>query len=243
MDSNHTIKINDWLPIKCDSCKFVITLNKSSEHYADLIGTKICITHELNVFSNETDYRIMIAKILSNKNINSNEINTDKTLFAKNALYGKFISIFNELKSSNHFTNPLFIQMIAQEIFTFDKEIYKRHYVNMDMALNVISTEHTTHQIDSDLTEGHAQASNEWSENSQNKQAIVPVSSNHSVNIINSYIEEVSTLRGIMEKIIKRYINKKNNWSLDNTIPLSTGIIFFLHKIIKKYFRFLMFLW
>jgi hypothetical protein len=226
MDTNHTVKICDWLPTKFDSCKFVITLNRSSEHYADLVNTKSCIIHELNVFSNETDYRLMVAKILSNKNINSNEIDTDKNLLAKNVLYGKFISFLNELKLSNHYTNPLFIQMIAQEIFTFDKEIYKRNQVNM----NIVSS--NEHVIRHDSTEHHSKITNELSGNPYDKQALVSVNesnstANHSVNIINSYIEEVSTLRGIMEKIIKRYINKKNNWSLDNTIPLSTGITFF----------------
>lgn len=47
--------------------------------------------------------------------------------------------------------------------------------------------------------------------------------SHHPVNVMNSYVEEVSTIREIIQKILKRSL-KKNNWSVNLGLPLSTGI-------------------
>ena len=40
------------------------------------------------------------------------------------------------------------------------------------------------------------------------------------VYVIQNYIEELSTLRELIQKIIKRYI-KRNNWSTNKTMPIS----------------------
>jgi hypothetical protein len=163
----------------------------------------------MNVFSNDFDYKVMFANILCIEN--KTQIIDDTKLSSKNILYGKFLSVFNELKSSNHFSNPLFIQMIALEIFSFDKELFRKNklYVN---NIEMILTDMSQYQMTSFDDDSNSLATNS---------TILSISGN----IINSYIEEVSTLRGIFEKIIKRYI-KKNNWSLNNSISLSTGLFF-----------------
>lgn len=133
---------------------------------------------------------------------------------SNNLIYGKFLSIYTELKTADHFSNPLFIQLIAQEIFTFDKEIYKNNPINS--ALNRRSPYNLDRSLES------LDTSRELKNRSPTAsiRSSMSTESTSSVNIINSYIEEVSTIREIIQKIIKRYI-KKFNWSTDSSTPLS----------------------
>ena len=160
----------------------------------------------------------MFVKLLGMK------VDSTSTSNTNNVIYGKFLSFYNELKTSDHFSNPLFIQLIAQEIFTFDKEIFKTYPLNA--ALN----RRSPGNLDRSLVEGH-ETSRELSNRSPSMSVKSGLSneSTMSVNIINSYIEEVSTIREIIQKIIKRYI-KKNNWSTDSSTPLSIKGDFFLMK-------------
>ena len=205
LETQNTIKLNTWLPNKLENnCKFVITLSKSSDYYSELITRRSCVSHELNVFNNDNDYREMFGKLIG---LNLGNLSTNHS---NNVVYGKFLSIFSELKAADHVTNPLFIQLIAQEVFTFDKEIYKTHPIHV--------TSRKSPGLDHSLTEGHEISTNRST--SPSNKSSVSTSSSVSVNVINSYIEEVSTIREIIQKIIKRYI-KKNNWSTDSSIPLS----------------------
>ncbi|CAF1140264.1 unnamed protein product, partial [Brachionus calyciflorus] len=92
------------------------------------------------------------------------------------------------------------------EIFSFDKEIFKNHPVHLSRLNSVAGS-----GVDGSLVEGHEIVSSRSSASSL---------LNNSVNIMNSYIEEVSTIREIIQKILKRYL-RKNNWSVNKDMPLS----------------------
>ena len=212
LETQNTISLNVWLPNKLENtCKFVITLSRSSDYYSELSARKTSVSQELTIFKNDNDYREMFARLIG---LNLGTLSNNHS---NNLIYGKFLNIYSELKTADHFSNPLFIQLIAQEIFTFDKEIYKNNPINS--AVN----RRSPRNHDRSLAEGPDPAGDTLSVRST-----MSTDSNVSVNVINSYIEEVSTIREIIQKIIKRYI-KKFNWSTDKSMPLSIeGYLFFI---------------
>ena len=82
----------------------MLTLSRSSDYYSELISRKLCLNQELTTFKNEKDYRDMFVKLLGMK------VDSTSTSNTNNVIYGKFLSFYNELKTSDHFSNPLFIQ-------------------------------------------------------------------------------------------------------------------------------------
>ena len=171
------------------------------------------MSHELSIFKEESDYRNIFGKLFG---LNLNSLNNLNINHSNNVLYGKFMSFFNELKAAAHISKPLYIQLIAQEIFSFDKEIYKSHPVHISRRISQVDQRRTS--LDKSLTEGHEiVASNRSSSPNRSSNSI---QSSVSVNVINSYIEEVLTLREIIQKILTRYI-KKYNWSVDPSIAIS----------------------
>ena len=219
----HAIKLSNWLPAKLENseCKFVFTLSKSCESFAELSARKSCIVRELGIFNKDTDYTSMFARLLCSSNANRYEINYNQS---NNILFAKFMGFFHELKMANHIKNPLFIQLIANEIFTFDRDIYKTHQVHIDHALSL--AEGRTAQVTNELKEGHKKLHVSSTNSGGRKMSMMSSSSSESqkasVNIINSYIEEVTTLRELIQKILKRYL-KKNNWSTNTSESLSVG--------------------
>jgi len=224
LNSNHSIKLSTWLPNKLDSnCKFVFTLTKSSEYYNELNSRKASTSFELNIFSEENDYRLIFGKYLGIEDEYLDNLNHN---LSNNALFGKFLSYFHELKTADHINNPVFIQVIAQELFSFDKEIYKTHPVysnrkNSGSNLGQLDSDHGNLISSTFVTQS-------VSSNQSNNTSSLSASS---INIINSYIEEVSTIREIIQKILKRYL-KKNNWSVNSSTALSVGkCSLFLHMV------------
>lgn len=190
------LPIGQWLPQKIDEpeCKFVFTMRDSSEYYRELSKRSDCLLHNLILLDSISDYERFFKKYLGVTNATNS-----------NVLYTKYLNIFNELKTSEHVNNPLFLTLIAQELFSFDKEIFKNHPVHMSRLNSVVTS------VDGSLVEGHEIVTSRSSASSL---------LNNSVNIMNSYFEDVATIREIIEKILKRYL-RKNNWSVDDTVPLS----------------------
>jgi len=214
LETQNTMSLNVWLPNKLQTtCKFVFTLSRSSDYYSELSVRKSCLSHELTVFNGDNDYREMFAKLIG-LNLGTSLSNNHSS----NLIYGKFLSIYSELKTANHFSNPLFVQLIAQEIFTFDKEIYKNNPILAGSSMS----RRSTHNLERSLVEVDPDTARELKNKSPSAsiKSSMSTDSTVSVNVINSYIEEVSTIREIIQKIIKRYI-KKFNWSTDTSMPLS----------------------
>ncbi len=150
---------------------------------------------ELVVFKTEDDYYRCFAKLL-NANVNTNTSSSATGRFhdPNNCLYNKFCSIYNLLKMANHATNPLFLQLIAKELFCFDHEIYRNH--------PIFHRKSTTSSLFSADGRASILAENQ---------------------IIDSYLEDVSTLREVIQKILNRYLIKRYNWSTGTNMPLSKG--------------------
>ncbi len=216
----HSFKLTSWLPAKLDNpeCKFVITLSKSSESFAELSQRKSSVTKEFNLFTKDTDYTRMFAQLLCTANPNRFDVAYSQ---ANNILFAKFMSYFHELKTANHIKNPLYIQLIAQEIFSFDREIYKTHPVHIEYALNVAENKEVGKDLTRELKERHKKLKPDINTRKASMMSMSSTDSQKaSVNIINSYVEEVTTLRELVQKIIRRYL-KRFNWSLNKNEPLS----------------------
>ncbi|CAF0851226.1 unnamed protein product [Brachionus calyciflorus] len=179
LDPRRTLSLSTWLPKKLDEteCKFVFSLRNSSDVYKELRKRVDCVHHEMNLFQVDSDYELFFRKSLC---VHETE--------NSNVLYAKFLSIFNELKTSEHI------------------QIFKNHPVHLSRLNSVAGS-----GVDGSLVEGHEIVSSRSSASSL---------LNNSVNIMNSYIEEVSTIREIIQKILKRYL-RKNNWSVNKDMPLS----------------------
>lgn len=185
-----TIKLSHWLPTTIDTnSKFILTLRKSTECYSELTAYKTSITSELVVFKGEQDYQNYFAKLLEAG------ISGAGGLDQNNCLYNKSCGIYSLLKTANHASNPLFVQLIAKELFCFDHEIYRNHpmYSRKSTGSSLLSAESRT---------------------------VMQQTENH---VIDSYIEDVSTIREVIQKIILRYLVKRYNWSTNTTKPLCKG--------------------
>ena len=205
IDSKNTVKLNTWLPNEIfTETKFVITLSKSSEYYSELLNRKSCLSHEIRLFENDLDYKNFYTKQILPESLNKLNGFHDKN----NALYEKFLSILPELKMSNHYENPLFNQIIAQEIFSFDEEIYQANSINNS----------DQQYVDNEMSESHDYPKSMSSLNISSKTS----QSGANTNLLISYIEEVITLRELIQKVIKRYL-KKNNWSTDQSQLISSS--------------------
>jgi hypothetical protein len=235
----HALKLNKWFPSKLEAeCKFIFTLNKSSLYYSELAARKSTLAHDLRIFSSDNDYRALVSLLygISSYSSSSNDhdgndhpsddgapppLPFNDTSHAGNALYAKFLSHFYELKTSTHIDNPLYVKLIAHEIFTFDKEIYQ---ANPGAYLDNTSSSHLerSYYFGSEGVSAGSELGLEASQAIASSVKSSNVSSNF-VNVLSSYIEEVSTIREIIQKIIKRYL-KRNNWSVNSDVPISTGI-------------------
>ena len=195
------VKLAQWLPKNInENSKFVLTLRKSTEWFAELASYNSSLATELVVFKVEEDYYKCFAKLLNtNVSVSSNGNGTGRLHDPNNCLYNKSCSIYSGLKSANHATNPLFVQLIAKELFCFDHEIYRGH--PMFHRKSTTSSLFSTESRASMLSENH---------------------------IIDSYLEDVSTLREVIQKILNRYLVKRYNWSTVSTMPLSKGMIYIL---------------
>lgn len=120
---DHTIPLVTWFPTKLDAeCKLVFTMNRASEFFVELANKKQTQLLELRTFENDADYRLMFAKFYA--------LDPDNHQYSSaNTLYAKFLAHFHELKTSSHIDSPLFVTLIAQEIFTFDRDIHQTHPV------------------------------------------------------------------------------------------------------------------
>lgn len=179
------IKLNHWLPTGNDTkSKFVITLRRATKLFAELSNYRSATFNELKIFECEDDYHNTFAKLLNAQKPNS------KSLDQNNVLYLKYKTLYNTnmFSISNHASNPLFVQLIAKELFCFDNVIYKSH--------PLFHRKSTASTLTSDGTDSSVFKAN---------------NDNH---VIESYFEDVSTIREIIQKIIGRYLMKKYNWSV-----------------------------
>lgn len=198
-------KLTSWLPnlAEMNETKFVITLQKSSDYYAELLNNKSCVSFALSTFKSDKDYHNLFSKILDSNSTRDNN----------NVLFGKYLSIFNEFKQAHHASNPLYAKLIAQEIFSFDKDIFRP--VALQMSARFRPDESVTSKGSYETEEIKAHSSLSYSSMSSSS-----VRTTASSNIMENYIEEVSTLRELIQKILKRYI-KRNNWSTNRGEPIS----------------------
>ncbi len=220
---NSKQKLSTWLPPKIEAhTKFVLTLRKSSEYYTELKANSYCESFELNVFKQEKDYHNLFGKLL--------DVNSNKD--SNNVLFGKFLSIFNEFKMAHHASSPLYAKLIAQEIFSFDKDIFKANPVTSARYPREDSASSSSFDLYDDIKVNSSLSYSSMSSSSARTTS--------SVNVMQNYIEEVSTLRELIQKIIKRYI-KRNNWSTNKTMPISLESKYFEIFILKYLFLFLLY--
>ena len=140
VESKNIVNLNVWLPKNLETnCKFVFTLNGTSSTYDFLIRTRKNESIKLNLKTFETDndyimffarqFKIETSKLLSSSNNKIFTIPTDllslENQNAHNKLYEKAIKYLSELKTARNSYNPFFCLIIAQELFTFDKDIFE----------------------------------------------------------------------------------------------------------------------
>lgn len=195
------IKLNHWLPTVNDTkSKFVITSRRATKLFAELSNYRSATFNELNIFEGEGDYHNTFAKLLNAQRPHS------KGLDQNNVLYLKYKHLFslNMFSISNHASNPLFVQLIAKELFCFDNVIYKSH--------PMFHRKSTASTMNSDATEG---SSFNFKANNDN-------------HVIESYFEDVLTIRELIQKIIARYLMKKYNWPVKTKAghPLTKSKLF-----------------
>jgi hypothetical protein len=207
VESKNVVNLNVWLPMNLErNCKFIFTLNGTSSTYDFLIRTRKHQSIKLNMktFQTDEDYIMFFArqfKIESSKLLNASNkkvyrIPSDllslENQNTNNKLYEKAIKSLPELKLARNSYNPFFCLIIAQELFTFDKEIFEIQFNNLEQRSSLIP--------DDDIKPN----------------------SSSSVTVFNSYIEEVCTIRELVEKVIKRYI-LKYSWNANDNIQVSAG--------------------
>ena len=196
------LKLSSWLPPNMHAdVKFVLTLRKSSEVYSELSNYSTCVANELHVFDSDQDFHCIVSRQMELQN---NSYNSDPN----NILYAKFLSFYALLKSSNHASNPLFMQLIAKELFCFDADIYATHplyAVVSKLRTPLLAARSFQARVNTAVTQPPA-------------------------NIIESYVENVYTLRELVQMIILRYL-PKDNWSIKTTMPLSKGISEFNNQL------------
>ena len=272
------VKLNEFLPNETNikfanyNYKFVLTLRKSSDNYTELVSHKNCKTQDLVAFSSDLDYINFFFKHLNSEEKLSSTSTFIVPTSSYNVLYNKFLRYINELKNSRHGKNPLYLQLIAQELFTFDKYVYPSHPIyayssKSPTASQVFASNETGSnkklsqatsvdqkpvpslltrsllmknqgpdqarvgaQMMGSTTTLHSQAKSMAAETASlkshdNESAKSEAISGEHQNLVDLYIEEVSTLREIVQKIFSRYIVKKGNWSTNASQPLSTGKI------------------
>ena len=249
--------------------KFVITLSKSSEYYNDLTSSTSGLSeqnveeHELNPFESDNDYIRAFERLLS---IDESRFGDESPLTAlrnsSNILFDRFLKCLNQLKSTRHGKNPFYVQLIAQEIFCFDREIYKSHPMFLSGASSATNSESKSTIQSHETTQAKALSSSHSAKSTESKLSMPksrltttdshtanslkrlsnaselakPASSSNqsstpgdkasssgepSEDMIDSYIEEVSTIREIIQKIIARYIKKPINFVSDPDVTLS----------------------
>ena len=120
---------------------------------------------------------------------------------AHNKLYEKALTTLPELKTARNSTNPLFCLIIAQELFTFDKDLFE---INTFIPPSIIDKRQSVFISSQDF---------DFDRN---------VASMNSVTVFNSYIEEVCTIRELVEKVINRYI-LKYSWTNNDSVQVSIG--------------------
>lgn len=218
LDPSHSIKLNKWFPSKLEpECKFIFTLNKSSEYMADLAERKSSCINELKLFANDKDYLSLYDLLYGVDNLNQPDFtNTDRA--KSNFLFSRFSEQLKNLKRSLHKENPLYVKLIAHEIFSFDKEIYQTNAEYSEPNVNVNLEKSVYFDADEPVEYGAGSGDDAVTASSIKSSTII----SNPITLLTSYIEEVSNIREVIQKIIKRYL-KKNNWSTNTNVPLSTG--------------------
>lgn len=135
LDQNHSIPFDLWFPERrLDSSsapadtRFILTVRRTSELYLSLTSpnsnNKTVSVCDMRAFLSDSDYHELVAPVFS---FYSDEIRQfDPNL---NCLVAKHLDLFASMKESNHIENPMYISLMAHEVFTFDKEIHRSHRV------------------------------------------------------------------------------------------------------------------
>jgi hypothetical protein len=157
----------------------------------------ITLRRATKLFSDLSDYKSAVVSELTvfngeddynkvySKILSGQKSNLNPSDTRNNTLYSKYRSIFGLFSVTTHSSNPLFVQLIGKELSCFDNEIYKGN--------SMFHRRSTASTMLSDLSESSAAKAND---------------------VIDSYFEDVSTIREIIQKIISRYLAKRYNWTL-----------------------------
>ena len=210
VESKNVVNLNVWLPMNLENnCKFIFTLNGTSSTYDFLIRTRKhqSIKLTMKTFATDEDYIMFFARQFKIETSKLLSVSNKKEVFtipsdllslenqnAHNKLYEKAIKSLAEVKLARNSYNPFFCLIIAQELFTFDKDIFEIQFNLPEQRSSLVP--------DDDL--------------------IANSSSSNAVTVFNSYIEEVCTIRELVEKVIKRYI-LKYSWNANDNIQVSVG--------------------
>lgn len=125
LDQNHTLAFDLWFPAKLQpDTKLIFTLRRTSDLYLNLSANKSVSVCEMRTFLSDSDHHALVARFFSfyADEIKRFDPNT-------NCLVAKYLDLFASMKESNHIDNPMFVSLMAHEVFTFDKEIHKTHRV------------------------------------------------------------------------------------------------------------------
>lgn len=144
LDPNHSIAFDIWFPTKFDSeSKFVFTVRRTSDLYLNLTGigsgssvantdasSKSAQQHvsvcEMRTFLDDADNHAFVARFFSFYEDEIKGFNPNV-----NCLVAKYLDLYTNIKESNHVQNPMYITLMAHEVFIFDKEIHKNHRVRI----------------------------------------------------------------------------------------------------------------
>ncbi len=176
------------------------------------------VHHELTTFTNEKDYKLFFSNFLivdfETKLGDNNEKKQLQTMMQKhdahNSLYNKFLRTLPELKIARHFNNPLYCQIIAQEIFSFDKELYDNHpfkYIDDNSISN---------------TDGYSSSDDDTVYTTYLESSSILSKKQKTLNMFDVYIDDVYTLNELLQYFIKRLI-LKYSWNSDASAVVSIG--------------------
>jgi hypothetical protein len=236
LETKNNLQLDIWLPIQLEpNCKFIFTLNSSSTIYDDMMRTRNnqTLKYDINTFETDDDYIMFFAKLLkleasklfsvTNKKVYQIPIEmlSFKDQNSQNNLYEKALKSLPDLKTARHFSNPLYCQLIAQELFSYDKDIFEMHPLGVSQQANELR-----YSVSQDYENGKITSHR----GSIKRRGSISVASAGSLSVFNSYIEEVCTIRELVQKIIKRYI-LKYSWTTNEATQVSVGM--FTKTLIK----------
>jgi hypothetical protein len=232
IEPKNYLPIDIWLPQRLEkNCKFVFTLNSSSKLYDEFASTrkKQYVHQELITFKYEADYKQFFSKFLITDYEAKFDDSNSKLIVQKhdphNSLFNKFLRTLPELKVARHFTSPLYCQIIAQEIFSFDKDLYDNHpFKYIDDNSRRDDDDYYSSSDDDAINTTYLESSS------------LNVKKQKVLNMFDIYIDDVYTLNELFQYFIKRQLFKYS-WNFDASVPVSIGILnkFFLLLIAKSH--------